>query len=159
MAGASARALRDAETWKTAIVQHPPDISRIATEVSRRSQRIFAPRIVVIRVHSLLWPGTVTALAGRAAGVIVDVSDPTENVLWELEEMERLCRGRYVLIGDETSIRRWSASTEVEGAQTFAARFATQLRDHEVLAYTTDAAGMRRFARALHHRLHDLPSV
>jgi hypothetical protein len=157
MAGASARALREAETWKTATVQHPPDISRIAKEISRRSQRIFAPRIVVVRVESLLWPATVSALARGAAAVIVDISDPTENVLWELEEMERLCRGRYVLIGDETSIRRWSAGIDVE-PQSFSARFATQLGNLEVLAYATDEGGMRRFARALHGRLRDLPS-
>ena len=159
VAGASRRALREADTWKTATVQHPPDISRTAEEISRRSQRIFAPRIVVVRVESLLWPATVSALAGRAAAVIVDISDPTENVLWELEEMERLCRRRYILIGEEASIRRWSARINVEPARSFSARFATLLGDREVLAYTTDKVGMRRFARALHGRLRDLPSA
>jgi hypothetical protein len=159
MAKASARALRDAETRKTARVQHPPEISQRADEISRQSQRIFAPRIVVVRVESLLWPATVSALARRAAAVIVDISEPTENVLWELEEMERLCAGKYVLIGEEASIRRWSAGIVAEPPQSFWVRFANHLGEAEVLAYTTDQRGMRRFARALHGRLRDLPTT
>jgi hypothetical protein len=159
LAKASARALRDAETKKTATVQHPPDISRTAEEISRRSERIFAPRIVVMRVESLLWPATVSALARRAGAVIVDISEPTEHVLWELEEMARVCPGKYILIGEEASIRRWSAGLAAQAAQSFWMRFANHLGGAEVLAYTTDKSGMRRFARALHGRLRDLPTA
>jgi hypothetical protein len=159
MAKASARALRDAETRKTATVQHPPEISRTADEISRQGQRIFAPRIVVVRVESLLWPATVSALARRAGAVIVDISEPTEHVLWELEEMARLCPGKYILIGEESSIRRWSAGIVAHSPQSFWMRFANHLGEAEVLAYTTDEGGMRRFARALHGRLRDLPTA
>lgn len=159
MAKASARALRDAETRKTATVQHPPEIARRADEISHQSQRILAPRIVVVRVESLLWPATVSALARRAGAVIIDISEPTENVLWELEEMERLRPGKYILIGEVASIRRWSAGIAAQPPQSFWTRFASHLVEAEVLAYTTDKGGMRRFARALHGRLRDLPTA
>jgi hypothetical protein len=159
MAKASARALRDAETRTTATIQHPPEISRTADEISRQGQRIFAPRIVVVRVESLLWPATVSALARRAGAVIVDISEPTEHVLWELQEMARVCPGKYILIGEESSIRRWSAGSVARAPQSFWMRFANHLGEAEVLAYTTDTGGMRRFARALHGRLRDLPTA
>ena len=144
---------------KTATVQHPPEISRTAEEISRQGQRIFAPRMVVVRVESLLWPATVSALARRAGAVIVDISEPTEHVLWELEEMARLHPGKYNLIGEEASIRRWSAGIVAQAAQSFWMRFANHLGEAEVLAYTIDKGGMRRFARAIHGRLRDLPTA
>ena len=52
---------------------------------------------------------------------------------------------------------RWVPGNDVTpGISSLDARFAARLEGRDVLAYSTDRAGMRRFARALHGTLLDI---
>ena len=160
MASTSAEALHKAETEKTEHIAAAHQIPAVVNAVTRRARQAFASRLVVLRVAGSIWHQTVTALASVTAASIVDISEPTENILWEIEELERVCRGRVVLIGDHARIASWiDANGEPNGLATVTPihlPLASLLRDREVLAYTTDGRGMRRFARALYGMLLEL---
>jgi hypothetical protein len=99
----------------------------------------------------------VTALARVTSASIIDVSEPTDHLLWELETLDRLCASRSIIIGEQASVERWSQDGgAASGDTTLGARFAARLDGRHVLAYTTDRRGMRRFARALHGMLLDI---
>jgi hypothetical protein len=150
---ASADSVREAESAKTVAVTSLTEIRHAADAIARRSRKVFGPRLVVIRVASRVWQQAVTELAARASLPLIDISEPTENVLWELESLigrfgdACVVIGQYervaVLAGVESGDRALSAVER---------RMATLLDDREVLAYTTDPKGLRRFARALRGR-------
>ena len=123
--------------------------------VAQGARETFAPRLVVLRVATPVWQQTVSALAAVSSSAIVDVSEATENIIWELQELERVCPGRYVIIGEHARVTKWADPT-AHAAGTLEARFAACLNAHPLLAYTTDKAGMRRFAHALHGMLLDI---
>ena len=128
----------------------------MASELSRRGSQTFAPRLVVVRVASSVWHQTVSALASVAVATIVDLSEPTENLVWEITELMRLHgQDRCIFIVDHSRIAE-DETLDLDDAVGLEARVIRLVGDREVLAYTTDRAGMRRFARALYGRLVDL---
>jgi len=155
LAASSAEAVRKAEQEKTATITRSSDVARMATELSRRGTRMFAPRLIVVRVATSIWQQTVSALASVSAATIVDISEPTDNLAWELRELDRLdIEDRCIFIVDHARI----AENPTLGSDAgFQSPIAKLVGDREVLAYATDRAGMRRFARALHGKLLDLP--
>jgi hypothetical protein len=82
---------------------------------------------------------------------LIDISEPTENVLWELEELIARHDGKYVFIGHYT--RALALASSDPGLTSVERRLAALLAGQEVLAYTTDRQGLKRFARALRDKL------
>jgi hypothetical protein len=155
LATSSAEAFRKAEASKTREIAELRDLDRAVRDVAQQARETFAPRLVVLRVATPIWQQTVSALAAVSSSAIVDVSEATENIVWELQELERLLPGRYVIIGEHARVMTWTDPTPPP-ADTLEARFAACLDAHPLLAYTTDKAGMRRFAHALHGMLLDI---
>lgn len=156
-ASSSAEALRKAEAAKTGSIRHLKDIGRVVADTAEQGRRTFASRLVVLRVATAVWQESVTALARVTSASIIDVSEPTDHLLWELETLDRLCASRSIIIGEQASVERWSQDGgAASGDTTLGARFAARLDGRHVLAYTTDRRGMRRFARALHGMLLDI---
>ena len=155
-ATSAAEALRKAEQEKTATISQSSEVADMASELSRRGSQTFAPRLVVVRVASSVWHQTVSALASVAVATIVDLSEPTENLVWEITELMRLHgQDRCIFIVDHSRIAK-DETLDLDDAVGLEARVIRLVGDREVLAYTTDRAGMRRFARALYGRLVDL---
>lgn len=155
-ATSAAEALRKAEQEKTATISQSSEVADMASELSRRGSQTFAPRLVVVRVASSVWHQTVSALASVAVATIVDLSEPTENLVWEITELMRLHgQDRCIFIVDHSRIAK-DDTLDLDDAVGLEARVIRLVGDREVLAYTTDRAGMRRFARALYGRLVDL---
>src|SRR5262249_39762018 len=71
------------------VVNDAGQVQRRAQPVYRRSNRVMAPRLVVCRVVTPLWQAMVHAFATRSAAVVMDLSEPTESVLWEVELLRR----------------------------------------------------------------------
>lgn len=95
----SNRALRRAERDQWTPVQSEGELSRFIDQTVAARDRLFAPKIAVVRVVDALWRQTVRALVGVSQVVLIDVSDPTENLLWELGELERAPGIELVLVG------------------------------------------------------------
>jgi hypothetical protein len=80
---------------------------------------------VVLRVASNIWRQTVSRIASVSSVALIDVSEPTGNLIWEIEELTR--RSQTKCVDDMGRL----------------------LEMEEILAYTTDRSGIKRFARAL----------
>jgi hypothetical protein len=148
-ASSSADALKKAESEKKQTLLDLGHVPSMVSRISGRSHQTFAARLVVVTVATEIWQETVSAFASVATASIIDISDPTENLLWELAELERRCVGRFILIGEHGRIAAWGDGISPD-EHPLSARLTELLGDRDVLAYTTDRKGMRRFARALY---------
>jgi hypothetical protein len=146
----SADSIREAERSKSLTVTSLWEIQEAARDIARRSRKVFGPRLVVLRVASQVWQDAVTELASVSSLPLIDISEPTENVLWELETLTRRFGERCVVIGNHEQVAALAGlpSSNV-GATAVERRLAALLDGREVLVYTTDRHGLKRFARAL----------
>jgi hypothetical protein len=144
----SADAVQEAETSKAVTVTSPAEIDRAAQLIAQRSRKVFGPRLVVIRVASQAWQHAVSRLASLSSLPLIDISEPTENVLWEIEQLTQRFGDRCVLIGHYDRVSALATPTD-RALTTVEQRLAQLLKGREVLAYTADPAGQRRFAKAL----------
>ena len=87
---------------------------------------------------------TVTTVADIASIVVIDVSEPTENLLWEIAEVERDPETACVLVGNAERLRRLESSESP-----LERRLVGLLDGQTILGYETTDRGLRRFGRAL----------
>ena len=129
----------------------------MANALAAESRKIFAPRLVVLRVASEVWQQTVMRLASAGSLTIIDVSEPTENLLWEIQALTERFGPRCVFVGQSDRVAGLTGSSEtVPPRGPINERLLRLLDGREVLAYMTNRRGMRRFARALRARLLEL---
>lgn len=146
----SASSIREAEDSKTVAVSSTFEVDLAARAIARRSRKVFGPRLVVLRVQSSVWQHAVTQLAALSSLPLIDISEPTENVLWELETLIARFGDTCVFIGHYDQVTALATPPQGEpAASSIQHRLATLLRGREVLAYTTDKQGLTRFARSL----------
>ncbi len=147
------RAARRAERSKAGVLRERSDIVPYTRRLLRATQRIVGPRLVVVRAAPHVWRDAVVHLAGVCQVVVVDVSDPTESLVWETETLQRL-RRPVVLVGESTRLGALAAPTTPR--PDVQARLVDVLGDADVLAYEQDPVAVRRFARALRAVLEDV---
>lgn len=145
----SAASVQEAELAKTATVSSVDGIREAARKIALRSRKVFGPRLVVIRVASRVWREAVSQLAALSSLPLIDISEPTEHVLWELDELIRRFGDKCVLIGHYHQVTALAAAHDRDTASSVERRLARLLQGRDVLAYTTDRPGLRRFARSL----------
>jgi uncharacterized membrane protein len=116
------RALRRAERSKALAITRPEEVERSARRVKRQATRFFAPRLIVARVTSPLWREVVERLLQVADVVIVDVSELSPNMLWELGVLSE-------------HRRPWVAVGQVERLRAADGRLALAVGDRDVLTY------------------------
>lgn len=144
------RTARRAEHGKRAVVTDGEEIAAIADDLSHRSGGIFRSRLTVLTVAHPVWRDAVRALAAVVPVVLIDISQPTENLLWEVETLRRQPDTTWVLIGERDHVEAL-ADGRMEGGPTDAAvrQLALLLDGETVLAYEDGRRAIRRFARAL----------
>jgi hypothetical protein len=146
----SADAVREAERSKTVAVTSVAGINEAARAIARRSRKVFGPRLVVLRVASHVWQHAVTELAALSSLPLIDISEPTENVLWEFEELTKRFGDKCVIIGQHDRVAAFATLSDRErGSTSVEGRLADLLKGREVLAYSVDSRGLKRFAKAL----------
>lgn len=135
-----------AEWAKNVVIADITSIVQARSTARIISQRVFSPRLTVMTVDSDVWQLAVGGLAAVSAVPLIDVSKPSENVLWEIEQMTRRFGPRCVFVGDYDRV---SELTSPAAAGSMLARWQELLHGHRVLAYTNDERGVDAFARAL----------
>ena len=146
----SADSVREAERSKSLAVGSVREIQQAARDIARRSRKVFGPRLVVLRVASPVWQEAVTELASVSSLPLIDISEPTANVLWELETLMTRFGDRCVVIGNHEQVAALAVlPPDAPGSVAVERRLARLLDGREVLVYTTDRQGLKRFARAL----------
>lgn len=136
---------RGSERAKRDHITADRDIARHTHEIAKRSRRIFAPRLVVVRVANPIWQAVVQAFARSTSAMVVDVSVPGESLHWEISTLLPIYGRRCVFVGAAPLI----AQRDANGQPVFVSPLANILDGQVVLAYTTDKAGVKRFSRAL----------
>lgn len=160
----TAEAVRRAEKSRRAEIHSSVEIEAAVASVAELSHKTFAPRLIVLTVSSSaksdgglvpdVWKQTVRRLSTVTSVLLLDVSEPTENLLWEIRELREQFRSRCVIVGHYDRVRRLAANGgEAPTPESLDGRLRILLDGQEVLAYTTDRRGMRRFARALRNKL------
>jgi membrane protein implicated in regulation of membrane protease activity len=150
----SYRAVRKAERSKAREIRTPQQIEGTVLSVARRSRRILGARLVVVRVASEIWQPVVRRLAADSSAIVVDVSEPTENLLWELDALEAQFRSRRILVGDRARLEYLASPGKAATRGQLFERLATYLDGEEILAYEGESRrDMKRFAVGLRARL------
>ena len=153
-------AVRTADKSTTRHVDNAQEIDKMAKALASESRKIFAPRLVVLRVASEVWQQMVMRLASAGSLTIIDVSEPTENLLWEIQALTEQFGPRCVFVGKSDRVAALTGSSEtVPPRGPIVERLQRLLDGREVLAYMTNRRGMRRFARALRSRLLELSDL
>jgi hypothetical protein len=163
----TADSVRAAEQARTRSVRDAAGVELAVADLAARSRKVLAPRLVVLEVATAQWRRAVSRLGTSCDITLVDVSEPTEHLLWEIEELTVRSSVRCVLVAERGRILALTGAAPPAqvGAPAVAApglpprgRVADELlgllAGRSVLAYTTDRAGVRRFARALRARLY-----
>jgi hypothetical protein len=152
------KAVQTAEGFKRRTIHDPLQVDALAIEIARESRQIQSPRLVVLTVASTAWRQTVSRFAMVSSAIIIDISEPTENLLWEIQELKDRFGSRFVLIGDHSHVQAM-AGVKVHKPGSLMDRLLSLLDGQTILAYTTDRPGRNRFSRALRNRLEALPPV
>lgn len=111
-----------------------------------RGRKIISARLFVLKVETAMWQRTVLAVAADSAVALIDVSEPTANIIWEIDQMQRRFGRRCVFIGHYDRLAHLFAIAEPGSVQ---AQMQERLDGCQVLAYRTSRAGTRHFTRAL----------
>jgi hypothetical protein len=140
--------VRRAERATRDEIRTAAQVDATAAMVAQESRKILAPRLIVARVDSAIWQKAVDRFAALAEVLLIDVSQPTENLLWEIREATSRYRSRCVFVGHYDRVRQLADGSE-SAREPLNARLAGLLDGYEVLAYTTSKPGLKRFAREL----------
>jgi len=141
------RAVRRAEGAKALILDNATDIAPVVDRIRGHAGKIQAPRLIVLKVSDAIWRDVVEELAEEASIALLDVSDPTDHLLWEVGVLQGDVRARMLPIG-----RRDRVEALVSAAHDSpAGRLRTLLNEETVLVYEPNGgrSGARRFARSL----------
>jgi hypothetical protein len=142
-------AVQVADKSTAPVVENATASDDVARQLAAESRKIFAPRLVVLRVASEVWQPTVMRLASAGSLTIIDVSDPTENLLWEIQSLTDRPGSRSVFVGQSNRVAGLTGSpTNAQPPGSLAERLLNLLEGREVLAYVTGRRGSSGVKRA-----------
>jgi hypothetical protein len=144
---AANRALTRAERDEWTPARSRDELIAFLDRTEKQRSKLFAPRIAVVRVIDALWKEAVSGLADISDAVLIDISQPTESLLWELQMLARRPDIELVVIGAADEVRALKASGGFDRDDR--ASLAV-LGPRPVLVYGDDR---KAFARELRHML------
>jgi len=120
--------------------------NRVRTLSNRwRGATILEPQATVVEVSDGLWKEAVCVGLKKSDYILVDVSQATENLLWELEGVLRENSHRVLFTAEENLFANWTGSPTASPTEV---RAHALLSGREVLGY----AGSRRLDRKRYRR-------
>jgi len=151
----SYRRVKQAEHSKAVEVRQLYQIETAAKRLSRQARKIFAPRLSVIRVAGPIWQDAVRRLAREATVVLIDISKPSENLLWEIDAISQDSQARRLLVG---TLEQVQALAQLQpNGHSVEGRLLAMLDGDTVLVYENQSReAMNRFSLALRRRLENL---
>jgi len=139
-------AVRRAEGRRAVQVDHEKQVERAVRKVEQQTTRIYSPRLTVVRCAHGVWQAVVRGFADLTDVTLIDVSEASPGLLWELTELGPALSATWVLVGRHDRLKALLADTSPD-----AVRLKTLLDGQSVLAYRT--GGTSTFPRALQARL------
>jgi hypothetical protein len=150
------------------------EIAGVAATVEQMKRRVFSPQLMVVRSDNAVWHETVQRLLLSTEVTLVDVSRPTESLLWEIGELTATDDGRCVFVGDYERLARFVPGVARDlpegwpvyhydptsaGPEAVVGQILRLLDGREVLAYGHGRDALVRFSRALRGRLPEAAST
>jgi hypothetical protein len=139
------RSARQAEQAKAVVVKRPEEIESVAHSLRKQTKKVLAPRIIVARVSDAIWQPFVRRMATTSDVVLVDISSPTKNLVWEVRTLVT-DHARWLPVGDVDRLAQLASdpsdtAVELRGL----------LGDGAVIGYRT--ATLQTFSDGLRHSL------
>src|SRR5262249_28091976 len=128
------RAARRAQRLATHAIDNERQIAGTAKTIRRLTRKILSPRLVVVRVAGGIWQQVVSTLAGSADVVVIDVSHPTNPLLWEVSTMKQAVGGRWLLVGAYEHVMPLTDPNRVRSGDLHG-QLAQLIDGEEILAY------------------------
>jgi hypothetical protein len=145
--GSTFTAVRDAEQLKRVRIGDLGELGAAAVLINRWRRKVISPRLIVLDVDSTVWREAVWQFSEVAAVPLIDVSEPTENLVWEIQLLIALFGNRCVFVADVDQLGQFADDNAPVSSTS--AQVRSLIGNRTILAYATDARGERRFARAL----------
>ncbi|MGH1490805.1 MAG: hypothetical protein ACRBK7_15680 [Acidimicrobiales bacterium] len=106
----TSRSLTRAERDKWTPARSREELIAFLDRTKHAQSKLFAPRIAVVRSIDALWKEAVAGLADISDVVLIDISDPSESLLWEVQMLSRRPDVRLILIGAADKIEALKAT-------------------------------------------------
>jgi hypothetical protein len=126
-------------------IRSKQDVEPVVAEIRKESRRLTFPRLTVVKVNSEVWQASVARIAELCSVILIDISEPTESLLWEVQALKRR-KKRFVIVGDNRLV---SDLVSASPSTVLLQRLADLIRDEQVLIYSPDEVGRKRFGTAL----------
>jgi hypothetical protein len=149
--GNRAFAARAANSGRSTKLNDPLQLDTITERMHKLSGRVIAPPLMVVTVDAHIWQDAVLRFADVSTTVLIDISEPTENLLWEIKTLRPILCGRWAFMCEEGQFRPAPSDEEAFDSR---ARLEEILAGEDVLLYaTSDRSRLRRFSRSLRRKL------
>jgi hypothetical protein len=150
----AARRASRAQRQASRALQTQQQVGPAARQLADAARYVFAPRLMVVTVPTAFWQKAISGFMDVVDLVIVDVSQPTDALLWEVGALKSRFGGRWILVGQRDLVAKLAA-TGTAALGTADGQLARMLDGETILAYGPADTG--QFARALRKRLVNLP--
>lgn len=140
------RSFHVAERGKVLRIVDEASIQNARRRIAAQARKVISARLFVLRVDTPVWQRTVTEFGTDAELPLIDITEPTENILWEIDRMRARFGRRCVFVGRYERLGHLFVIPE-PGSLTD--RLQQRLDGCRILAYRTGRRGARQFARAL----------
>jgi uncharacterized RDD family membrane protein YckC len=147
--GASARLAGEAASH---VVTTNSEIDLALRSVRRMTGRLWGPKRLFLQAADTVWQDLVYRLAEESTAVLIDVSEPSPSLLWEVETIGSRAWPRWILVGELDMLRSLAGiDVSSEPHATPHERLARLLQGQEILAYEV-GRNERAFQRSLQAR-------
>lgn len=140
-----------ANVGKAPRLSNPAQLEKIAERVETLSRRVVAPPLMVVAVDEPIWQDAVCRLAAMSTTVLIDISEPTENLLWEIKTLRPEVQGQWAFICEENHFRQPARNEQEPDPRS---QLDEMLAGEAVLLYSAIGSNeLRRFSKALRRTL------
>jgi len=135
-------------------VRERPDMQQLTKKLnllrgSGITTSYLVPRLVVASVTDELWRDAVARAAAETACVLVDVSEPSENLLWEIDYLNENSDRPVIFAANRQAFQRWHDESP-DTSSSDVRRLRRRLEDRDVLVYDgTGSLGTLRLGKSL----------
>jgi hypothetical protein len=84
--------------WAFVRIRNEPQKQMVALLQRVRRGKLRSAGVVVLRIHDRFWREVVEMAMRQADAIVIDVTDPSENVIWELRTALRLRSSMTILL-------------------------------------------------------------
>lgn len=152
------RSARLAQQEATQALAQRQQVDGVAKKLKAVARRVFAPRLMVVAVPGSFWQQAVKGFASVSKVAIMDVSHPTDPLIWEVQTLKPLFGDRLIYVGSREHVLALARpANEIAGSPT--GLLAQLLDGAEIIAYGPAPADRRRFTKALRRRIANIRST